>query len=513
MANAEAGLEDGPIPTAWLAAALGVFTVVGAAEVAWRPMNGDASWYVYIAGRFLDGDRPYIDLIDTNPPLILWLNMGVVALARLLRVGPLPAFQVGVFGLVGLSLGLAWRTGRGLPGSLRRASLGAVGYMLLVGVGPAFGQREHLALALVLPYTYAASTEARGQRTSRRLAIVAGLLAGVGFGLKPFFALAAAAVEVVLAVRRGARAWLRLEALAMLGVGFAYGVALVIVTPQYFEVARRLAPLYPAHNPVGSTLADGSWRLATVVAAVGLAWTTGRRKAPGWAGVFAALDLGFTAAVYLTGKGWNYHWFPPMAISLAMGLGAVALGVAERVGDRNRGLVMAAMAALIVVPPGLSLQETMTRLRDRETCRVVASIAGPGEAVFVLSPWIHKAFPMVMEAGVAWCSRYPMLLPIAAFYPAGGWSPGRYHTPEAMDESERRFVGEVRSDFLASHPALLLVDDDPPTPRHAGFAYLEYFRLDPAFARALNDYEFIARTPSFRVYHRREAGTVASTIP
>jgi hypothetical protein len=292
-------------------------------------------------------------------------------------------------------------------------------------------------------------------------------------------------------------------------VVLVYGTLLLILTPQYLEIARRFAPLYPAHNPMGSILVANSWRLLIVIAASGLAWGACIRTARGWAEVFVLLDAWLTSAVYLTGKGWDYHWFPPLAISWSIGLGAAAL-LAEGWGRSRRRLVV---AALVVVPPALSLQETASRLSDRETGRVVRSATRPGEAVFVLSPWLHKAFPMTIESGVTWGLRYPMLLPIAAFYPEGSWAAGRYHRVDAMSEPERRFVGEVTADFLKSRPRLLLVDDDPPTPMHPGFRYLDYFAGDPAFARAMKEYEFLARTPSFTVYRRRDAGHAARSAP
>ncbi len=506
------GTESGRIPPIPLVVALALFAAAGALATSWRPMNGDASWYVYVAGRCLDGDRPYVDLIDTNPPLILWLNMGVVGLARSVGAAPLAMFQAAVFGLIGVSLALSWRTSRGLPDALRRASLATFGYMLFVGVGPALGQREHLMMALVLPYAYAASAEARGERTSRGLALLTGMMAGVGFALKPFFVPAGLAVELILAARRGPRVWIRPQALAMAGVMLVYGVLLLILTPQYLDVARRFAPLYPAHNPMGSTLVANSWRLLIVVGSIGLAWGVCRRCARGWAEVFLLLDAWLTVAVYLTGKGWDYHWFPPLAISWAIGLGALAMIISGWEGSRRR-LVVALGAGLALIAPALALLETASRLPDRETGRVVRSRTRPGDAVFVLSPWLHKAFPMTIESGVTWGLRYPMLLPVAAFYPEGSWASGRYHRVEAMSEPERRFVGEVSADFLRSRPALLLVDDDPPTPLHRGFRYLDYFARDPGFGRALKDYEFLVRTPSFVVYGRRDSGSVVPARP
>jgi hypothetical protein len=492
----------GPTSRLWLPVALCVFAAAAVAEVAWRPMNGDASWYVYVAGRLLDGDRPYVDLIDTNPPLILWLNMGIVAAARTVGVEPLRAFQFAVFAAIGLSLAMSWRTSRGLPQTLREACLAAFAFMLLVGVGPAFGQREHLAVALVLPYAFAATSEARGERPPRWLAIVTGLLAGVGFSLKPFFVPIAAAVEFWLGARRGWRVWSRPQALAMAGVILSYGLLIAVLTPQYFEVARRFAPLYPAHNPMGSTLVANSWRLGIVAASMGISWATIRRRAPGFAEVFLLLDAWFTVSLYLTGKGWDYHWFPPLAFSWSLAIGSAAL-LLEPSASRHKGLAVVVVSALILIPAALTIQETRSRLSDRETARLVRAGTHEGDAVFVLSPWLHKAFPMILEQRLTWGTRHPALWQIAAFYPGHSWSPGRYHAPAEMSGEERRFVGEVVGDFLKSRPALLLVDEDPPTPLHDGFRYLDYFAADPSFARALGDYERVAKTPSFVVYRRR----------
>ncbi len=328
--------DRGPIPRFWLPVALGVFAGAAVAEVQWRPMNGDASWYVYVAGRLLDGDRPYVDLIDTNPPLILWLDMAVVAAGRALGIEPLRAFQLAVFGAIGLSLALSWLASRGLPRTLREACLAAFGFMLLVGVGPAFGQREHLAVALILPYAFAVASEARGDRPPARLAILTGLLAGVGFSLKPFFVLIAAAVEMWLGSRRGRRVWARPQALAIAAVIIVYGALIMVITPQYFDAARRLAPLYPAHNPMGSTLVANSWRLVIVVAAMALAWASIRRRSPGFVEVFLLIDAWFTVSLYLTGKGWDYHWFPPLAFSWALAIGSAALLLEPAMRRRRR---------------------------------------------------------------------------------------------------------------------------------------------------------------------------------
>ena len=82
-------------------------------------------------------------------------------------------------------------------------------------------------------------------------------MAGVGFALKPFFLPAGLAVELILAARRGPKVWFRPQALAMAVVVLVYPALLLILTPQYLDVARRFAPLYPA-QPDGLGLVANS---------------------------------------------------------------------------------------------------------------------------------------------------------------------------------------------------------------------------------------------------------------
>lgn len=507
--------DDGPPLTsnARLAALVAALAVVGAAQVMLLPTNPDASWYLYMAARVLDGARPYRDIVETNPPLILILNMGVVTLARWSGASALIVFPTLLLGLIAVSLALTWTLSRGLPASLRQVSLVAWTYLLLVNPGVTFGQREHLLLALILPYAHASAAAARGDRPPRGPVLAAGLLAGVGFALKPFFLPAAAAVEVYLATRRGRRVWLRPEALAMGAVFVAYAAVVAVWTPQYVPMARAYAPLYRHHGPMGPALLASSWRLPLIVAGVAAAWSVARRRTPGWAEVFGLLALGLTAGVYLTGKGWPYHWLPAVSIGAALACGAGALATLRLSPALRRA---AAAVGLGVVAPalgGLSLLSTAAAWRDESPFRMARDDVGPGQALLVLSPWVHRAFPLVNETGVAWGMRHPMVWPIAAFYADGSYRPGTYRPLAAMSAPEREFVGEVAHDFAQSRPALLLIDDDPPRPTLPGFDYLRYFAADPRFAHALAGYEPLTRTIHFRVYRRKESRRGARSAP
>ena len=119
----------------------------------------------------------------------------------------------------------------------------------------------------------------------------------------------------------------RIEVGAIASVLVVYGLVLILWVPQYFEVVKEFAPLYPHHQPEGPVLLSGSWRLVAVLLAVAAALIFARPMVPSWAEVHSLLALGLTAAVYLGGKGWRYQWFPAVACTVTLLGGCAALVV------------------------------------------------------------------------------------------------------------------------------------------------------------------------------------------
>jgi hypothetical protein len=200
-----------------------------------------------------------------------------------------------------------------------------------------------------------------------------------------------------------------------------------------------------------------------------------------------------------------YHWFPPLAVSVALLAGAVGMLAACSDFLNRRRLAGPLMALLVLLLAADTVVDPLDRIRgDRETLRFVRAHARSGDGTLILSCWLHKSFPLINETGAVWGMRYPMILQIPAFYADGSWARGGYHPLAAMSGPERLYVDEVASDFVRSRPAVLLVDDDPPDPRLVGFDYLAYFAQEPRFARELAGYEYVARISHARAYVRRD---------
>jgi hypothetical protein len=489
------------LPDTWLWAAITTLGFFALAQLGMLPANGDASWYLYMAGKVLDGARLYVDVVDTNPPLIVLLSMGIVGVARVVGVSALVVLPTVLLILTAVSLALSWQLSKGLPMPLRQASLLVWGFLLLVFVGGIFGQREHLLLILVLPYAMAAVAEAGGTCLSRTMAILVGAMAGVGFALKPFFVIPALLIEAFLALRRGPRVWRQPRAVTMRTVWVLYAIVMIVWTPQYFAVARRFAPLYPHHSPMGPALLSSSWRLVVIATAIVVAARLARGRVRDWACVFGLLTIGATAAVYLTGKGWRYHWFPAMSSAIALLAGCATVVASTWESDRRRARMLLLVAVVLPALSVASINEWVSLAGgDPSVSKFVHDQIRPNDSLLVLSPWVNRSFPLVNETGANWAMRHPMLWQIAAFHVNERWRKGQYHSSESMSPAERDFVSEIVDDFVRNRPVLLLVDRDPPTPALKGFDYLEYFRSDRRFAEMLTCYEFAGGSLNFRVF-------------
>ena len=143
-----------------------IVAVGAGAELATRPRS-DIGFLLYAAGQVLDGARPYVDIIEINPPLILALNLPAALLARAIGAPDVLLYRAMVTGaLLGALAFSGWCLRRSLDGggALRRRVMLLLAFALFLAAGEDFGQREHLLVALALPYLLLAVGRAKGRR-------------------------------------------------------------------------------------------------------------------------------------------------------------------------------------------------------------------------------------------------------------------------------------------------------------------------------------------------------------
>jgi len=487
------------------------------------PPDPDNAFLLYAAARVLDGAKLYVDLIEINPPLIIAFNFPPILVARVIGVSELVVFRVGVACLLGLSL-LASQVGlraifSGQDRALHTSMTILIAFVLFLLPGEVFSEREHLMLALVLPYLLVAIAWRMNRPIPVLHAHAIGALAGLGFALKPQFVLLWLVVELWLAVSR--RAWpkLRPESTWVTASFVVYALAVLALTPEYLDVVNQLGGPYLSflrNSPI-MTLMFGSGARLPLVALLAFLALRGRCPHPAVSAGLAVAIVGLLLVGTIQGKGWTYHFYPASAASVIL-LGLMVATVrrpltslASRVyGVVSLGLVAAVVLGAVTIgawkvmdPKGSEVEpfpefwELAELVRDRAA----------GEAVAVLSYNMRSAWPLVPYAHAEWPLRYPSLWILWVLYADQFQQPDPlvYRPANTEMPLERNFKLAVVSDLERAKPRLLVVlgsAKDVPGNDARRLDYLAYFSREPRFARELTSYRYVMTLGQHDVYER-----------
>jgi hypothetical protein len=471
------------------------------------PLKDDIAWLLYVARRWMAGRELYIDVVEVNPPLIVWISAIPIEVARWLRVDSqvvaMPVFVAGV-------LGCAWWTAcllreRGGIFAARMPVFAAIGSALLILPAADLGQREHLLVAAFLPYLvlFARSFDGIGALNRKKGAIVnalvAGALAGLGCALKPRYCAAFAVLEC-LALTRGLRPW----RIMPLTAGFTlvgYAALVTILCPAYLRRAVPMAlALYGATDvPFLTLLLDSAMLISGLAVTAVLLWIR-RRKLPDSGLMLTLVVFAATSIVvcFVDGKDWYYHRLPATVATVLALLLWSATELVQRRWQVRWPLVVACASVLVFCASSIQRlrPEAVDAMEPRQTAvdRLEHIIHAEHARTYIaFSEWIALGFPVVNETGVTWASRFDSMWALkgevwrASFDPAAAkeWPIARW----------------VAHDFIAGCPDIAVVDTRETT------KYISVLsKADPAFARAWSRYRPIGSFDGLVVYKRGKAG-------
>jgi hypothetical protein len=470
------------------------------------PLKDDIAWLLYVARRWLAGRELYVDVIEVNPPLIVWISAIPIRLAGTLGID---AQYTAIPLFVAMVLGCAWWTADLLRGSGklfedRIPVFAAIGTVLLVVPAGDLGQREHLLVAAILPYLVLFARSLDGDRPALRISVIAGVLAGLGCALKPRYAGVFVVLEC-LALSRGLTPF-RTKSVAAAVTLLAYAGLVALFCPAYLRRAVPLAlALYGATDmPLRHLLSD-SLRLMCGEAVALLLWWRGRR------GPYANLMLTLvvfaitsTVICFIDGKDWFYHRLPATIATILALLCWATSALVHRRADTRRGflpVVLAGVAVVVFLVAAFQRLEPQVALAVEPEHAIVAKLEElirkqKARTYIAFSEWIALGFPVVNNTGVTWASRFDSMWALngelwrAHFDPAAAaeWPVARW----------------VAHDFITGCPDLAVVDTRSGVVNYVGVLSA----ADPAFARAWSRYRPIAAFDGLVVYRRATAGCI-----
>ena len=534
---------------------LGLLTLVGAIGLVPQFLSRtlpDISFLLYAAGRVLDGATLYVDLIEINPPLIVWLNLPIVGAARALGISEIVVYRIAVTLLLIASAAISARILRRmaehapsvLP-SFRLSVLLAV-FALFVLPRLDWGEREHLMLALVLPYLLLGvarisprspregATGARASVATRAVATIPdasapvgrfapsgvtaiALAAALGIAIKPQFVVLWFVREAIVFAHTRR---LTPEGLVVPLAGVAYLGAVAVFAPGYFELVRTHGPAYQTfiHNPllVTALLGDGAaLAIGALIVAIALWRWTGRAE-------LRLMLAGATLACYLAAvfqlKGWRYHYLPALTLGWILFV-VLALSVRRPLARWTERLFASiagasALTVALVAVAGAILQATdpldPRYDADPSIGRLLPVLRehASGRPVMVLSPNMASGFPLTQYAGTRWVQRYSNLWPVVAAYDSAIKDPApfRFRSPADADPLEAELRGSVAEDLARGSPDLVLVLRTGPDEPRWGMRRLdliEYLSADSGFAQAFASYDSVGVVGQYVVHRRR----------
>ncbi|MBI2256309.1 MAG: hypothetical protein HYU58_16930 [Proteobacteria bacterium] len=478
-------------------------------------LNHDVSYILWGAREMLHGAQFGRDIIDPNPPLAWYLSAIPVWLAARLAI-PLDL----VFRLCVIFLGLLaiacvkWRWWRhpadSSAGEVRLLAVVAASFFFLI-VGHDFGQREHVASMLILPYLTAAASRFEHQPRHARLSAVdllAALMVGLGLAIKPFFYLIPVLVESAILLRHHRlRAVICLDTVLIPLAAAIYLCVIFVWARGYIDVALPwVRQIYWTFDAQPAALVQGVLLPGSALLILFYLFARGLKSS--LAIIFGLAALGFFFAYMIQGKGFGYHLYP-IATYAALAL-AVLLPKARL---RRMALPLVTTCVLILYnvysaaawwldynkdfgESGLVLTEVI-RLVDR-----------PGGGGFLaISNHPIPAFPTAIYAAAPLVSRHGSQIYL---HTLAALREGRLRANAKLQVYAEEQARQIIAAELAEKPGTVLVDYGTQRVgmKDSDFDFLAFFEEDEGFRRMWQDYREVAPIGRFRAFLRRSDLTV-----
>lgn len=428
----------------------------------------DVAFLTWAADQVMEGAVYGRDILEVNPPSCILIYMPAVLLGNF--VGLEWGIRLWMLLLTVMSITCLWQT------SSKTLRL-TVALMVLVFVTLAFpnffAQREQIVFLLCVPYVAGVASE-------RRWGILSGIMAGMGFMMKPYFLIPLA---VMIAWRRK----FGTEERAIIFVGASYAVILFTFFGQYlWEMIPAAVGTYWAISfPWTTLLVQAAFilLLATLAACIGV-------RRPEALSYFWA-TIGFTAAAALQLKGFFYHFIP------AYGFLAIYLLV-KSLGNRP---VIAVATALLILAEALAIGRYELDWRNQyiqgDKLRPLHQAEIDSAASFVsFVPEPYAAFPAAIHTK----SRYVGIAGFPIFIPAVA----RYATGLAVGDpakAEELAMSQALHE-LGRNPDLVITLDQPYDIEGRSFDILDWYKRDPRFREAWKNYVSYKVIGQLRLFRR-----------
>jgi hypothetical protein len=368
--------------------------------------NTDVSWLLTVGERVLDGQRLYIDVVETNPPMAVLVYIPGIAIARVTGLPVEVVTDSLMFAAIFVSLAIIariLRTSSVLDGAQSRLLAPLAFAVLAILPMQAFGQREHIAIVVLLPLLAVLMVRMKGEAPSTSMAVVAGCGAGVALSFKPHFAVGILCAVGCLAIySRSWKAVFTPENLTAAAIALLYAASVMAFFPEFFTTIGPL--VRDVYIPVGLSFQALLEKPALPIWGVAILATIVLKrhdKIDAACLLLLTTSLGFAAVFVLQRKGWPYHSYPMIALVM------LALGYALASNTPRTTLDRACRAGAIVLFAILFARSMLwfDVAFDARPLQAAVARLGPNPRILAITAEPGLGHPLVRALNGTWVSR------------------------------------------------------------------------------------------------------------
>ncbi len=477
-------------------------------------INHDVGIILYFSKRLMQGGSLYVDIMDPNPPLIFYIYLIPNYIAQLLNVSPIPLFRLMIFFFIFLSLYLSniiLKNDLHNRSLLKKALFLSLVFVFTILVDGEFGQREHIMLLLATPYLLLTATRLDSRAEGKYFQIMVGILAGIGFSIKPFFLLVPVVLESFLWWRtRNLISRNNLSLIAMILVILLYLLSIIFFTSYFQTMVPLVLQVYAAFGKkFYFVMLFSLFNLIIASVLYYIFLPKEKYKKNYYTVIFLSL-VSFALIYFIQKKGWKYQKYPFEACYFLF----LITICTEWFEDTSKykiyshkfikfcyALIISLILSFFfffVIWHGKVLIKG-NRNQFIQHFITVSNKYATKSSMFIFTSYVEYAFPMINYTNVEWASRFPSLWLLPGIINQQSLAKENIRLRDNVQHIKQYLFDSVVEDLQKYQPALVIIDDTPVLDGNK-FDYVKFFSQDTRFLILWSKYQQVAKTNYFRFF-------------
>jgi len=288
-------------------------------------LSSDVGYLLHAANQLLLGGKYGEAIFETNPPMILYLYIPALLLAKYSAFSIPFAFHLYIYFFCFFSSLLSFYLLKKILTQedyiLKSVLFSIIVFVVFLFPMSSFGQREHLIMILILPYVFNASLRVMDKNIHPGIAFLIGCMGGLGFAIKPYFLPTLCLIELyIIYKKKDVFACARVESLIVLSILSLYLISIFFFQSEYIKIVLPL--LFKYYFPYIKVTWGEFFVFKTVpfVVAMILVYPFFLKydHYPLLGQVLFLCLIGMFMAVLISGAPWFYHMIPAFSFALLL---------------------------------------------------------------------------------------------------------------------------------------------------------------------------------------------------